>query len=412
MYHVSPALNRLAIALLTGAVLASLWVNISPGSYYDFTEWRIFGYDFTEWRIFGATLPAWLVGHRVIVTPAFLVGEGLMALFVALIAKELWEAITLERGALSGRQIIGPMALMAGGVAGASLVWVVLALLFGLRDALPADLGWSAPIGGDVVLCYAFGRMIFGAAHPALKLVLLVSIAETLLALTLAGITAPDHALRPLWLLLPLLAAVVAWWRFGHALRADASLQDHQRGHLVWPYVVAGVASWLGVLAAGLPGALGLLPILPAVAHADRSFGIFAAAEGLLHDPLNRLAHALIWPAAGAVFAFGITYGAVDLSGFATLTLVMLGALWVGKPAGLLAAGVVLARMSPHSPLLQLTRRDIICVAPLMGIAFTAPALGLPWSLPGGLMTEAARLGLALSLIAGPVAVLIARRSP
>ncbi len=400
MYRVSPALNRLAIALLSGAGLATLWVNLSPASYYDFAEWRILG----------VSLPTWLTGSPTVLTPAFIVGEGLMALFIALIAKELWEAMTLERGPLSGAKMIAPMGLMAGGILGASVVWIILALLFGLRDDLPADLGWSTPIGGDVVLCYMFGRMIFGSKHPALKLLLLISIAETLLALALAGIAAPDHRLRPLWLLLPLGAALLVWWRYGHRPRRDDSARAHD--NQIWPYIIAGLASWTGVIAAGLPGALGLLPILPAIAHADRSFGIFAEAEGLLHDPLNRLAHLLIWPATFVVFAFGLTHGAIDLAGFATLTIVMLAALWIGKPLGLLAAGAILARLAPQNPLLHLTRRDILCAAPLCGIAFTAPALGLPWSLPGGVLTEAARLGLALSLLAGPLAVLIARRLP
>ena len=402
MYRVSPALNRLALALLVGAGLATLWVNLSPASYYDFAEWRIIG----------ANLPAWLTGHPIVLTPAFIVGEGLMALFIALITKELWEAITLERGPLSGARMAAPMGLMAGGIAGACLVWMILTLLFGLQDDLPPDLGWSAPIGGDVMLCYAFGRLIFGGGHPALKLLLLISIAETVVALVLAGIAAPDHTLRPLWLVMHLAAALLVWWRYGQILRRDADMTARKARNRIWPYVIAGLASWVGVLAAGLPGALGLLPILPAIAHADRSFGIFAEAEGLLHDPLNRLAHLLIWPTTLAVFAFGLTYGAIDLASFATLTLVMLGALWLGKPAGLIATGLILARLSPGNPLLHLTRRDAICAILLCGIAFTAPALGLPWSLPGGVMTEAARLGLALSLLAGPLAVLIARRIP
>jgi NhaA family Na+:H+ antiporter len=409
MYRVSPALKRLAMALLAGAGLATLWVKLDPGSYYDMIEWHLVDGHLPAWITGGITggISGGISGATMILTPAMLVGEGLMALFVAIIAKELWEAITLERGAWAGARVIGPLAMMTGGMVGAGLVWVILARAFGLWDDLPADLGWSAPLGGDVVLCYLFGRMIFGAGHPALKLLLLVSIAETLMALLLAGITAPGHAIRPLWLLLPALAALTVWWRFGHALRDGASARDRQRSHLVWPYVIAGLLSWAGVVAAGLPGALGLLPILPAIAHADRSFGLFAEAEGLLHDPLNRLAHLLLWPAIGTVFAFGLTHGAVDLAGFATLTLVMLAALWIGKPLGFLAIAATMARRRPD---LGLTRRDMICLAPLLGIAFTAPALGLPWSLPGGVLAEAARLGLALSLLAGPVAVLIARR--
>jgi Na+:H+ antiporter, NhaA family len=178
----------------------------------------------------------------------------------------------------------------------------------------------------------------------------------------------------------------------------------------MWPYVIAGLASWLGVLAAGLPGALGLLPILPAVAHAERSFGLFAEAEELLHDPLNRLAHLLGWPTTVAMFAFGLTHGAIDLSAFAPLTLVTLVALWVGRPLGLYLAAMLLARTGATGPAMAINRNDLIRLTPLFCIAFTGPVLGLPLGLPGGVMAEGARLGLALSLFAGPVAVLLAKR--
>jgi Na+:H+ antiporter, NhaA family len=260
-----------------------------------------------------------------------------------------------------------------------------------------------------VVLAYLFGRMIFGAGHPALKLLLLVTITETLLGLILTGLFADDHPLRPAWLILPLLASIGVWWRFGRT-NATASLQDQRLAQTMWPYALAGFASWLGTLAAGLPGALGLLPVLPAIAHAERSFGLFAEAEGLLHDPLNRLAHWLGWPATAAMFAFGVTHGAIDLSGFAPLTLVTLAALWIGKPAGLIAAALLLARIGATGPAMAINQRDLFRLTPLFGIAFTAPVLGLPLGLPGGVMAESARLGFALSLIAGPAAVLIAKR--
>jgi Na+:H+ antiporter, NhaA family len=399
MYRISPLLARFAVALLAGVALATLWVNAAPASFYDFDEWRIAG----------ATLPRWIASQPVILTPMVIVGEGLMALFIALIAKELWEALRLEQGVLTGRHAIGPLILMCGGMLGAVLVWVLLALAFGLSDYLPRGLGWTTPLGGDVVLAYLFGRMIFGAGHPALKLLLLVTITETLLGLGLTGLFAEGHPLRPAWLILPLAAAVGVWLRFGRT-DGTASLQDQRLSQTIWPYAAAGVVSWAGTLAAGLPGALGLLPVLPAIAHASRSFGLFAEAEGLLHDPLNRLAHWLGWPAAMAMFAFGITHGAIDLSGFAPLTLVTLAALWVGKPTGLIAAAYLLARTGATGPAMAINQRDLFRLAPLFGIAFTAPVLGLPLGLPGGVMAEAARLGFALSLLAGPVAVLIARR--
>lgn len=402
MYRVSPALNRFAAALLTGAAAATLWVNTAPFSYYDFAEWRLIT----------APLPAWLATVDLRLTPVSLVGEGLMALFIALIAKELWEALVMERGPLAGTQMIGPMALMAGSTLGAIAIWLGLVAAFGLQEDLGTGLGWTAPIGADVVLCYVFGRLIFGAAHPALKLLLLVSIAQTLLGLCLSGAFSVTGNLRPLWLILPLLAAGTVWWFYGQRLGARESLQSRQRAGVIWPYVAAGLVSWAGICAAGLPGALGLLPILPAIAHADRSFGVFAEAEGLLHDPLNRLAHLLLWPVTAAMFAFGFTFGAVDLAAFGAVTLAMLAALWLGKPLGLLLTARLLRRTGSTGPLMSITPRDLILLTPLMAIAFTGPALGLAWSLPQGVMAEAARLGLAISLLAGPAAVLLSRRLP
>ncbi len=402
MYRVSPALNRLAMALLAGGLLATLWVNAAPASYYDFAEFRLLALP----------LPTWLATHDLLVTPITFVGEAAMALFVALIAKELWEAMVMERGPLAGERMIGPLALMAGSLLGAVVVWLLLVLGFGLQNELDSGLGWTAPIGSDVVLCYLFGRLIFGAADPALKLVLLISMAETVVGLVCSGLFSATYSLRLFWLIVPLLAALVVWWRYGHRTGPTPTLRHRHRAGAAWPYVVAGVASWAAMLAAGLPGALGLLPILPAVAHADRSFGLFAEAEGLLHDPLNRMAHLLIWPVTVAMFAFGLTFGAIDLAAFGALTVVMLAALWVGKPAGLFATAWLLARLGSTGPLMNITRHDLICAAPLMAIAFTGAALGLPWTLPPGVMTDAARLGLALSLLAGPACIMLARKLP
>jgi NhaA family Na+:H+ antiporter len=53
--------------------------------------------------------------------------------------------------------------------------------------------------------------------------------------------------------------------------------------------------------------------------------------------------------------------------------------------------------------------RDLLLVAVISGMGFTAPLLALDTALPGGAMTEAARLGLALSLLAWPAAILMSR---
>jgi NhaA family Na+:H+ antiporter len=174
----------------------------------------------------------------------------------------------------------------------------------------------------------------------------------------------------------------------------------------LWPYVVAGALSWFGTAASGLPAALGLLPVIPAIAHADRAFGLFAEAEGFLHDPLNRLAHLLVRPVAVVLFLFGLIRGGVDLQAFAPTTLVTLGSLWLGRPLGMVLAALVLAlvlnlRLPPG-----VTLRDLLRITLIMGMGFTVPAIAVDAALPGGAMQEAARMGLALSFAAGALALL------
>ncbi len=53
--------------------------------------------------------------------------------------------------------------------------------------------------------------------------------------------------------------------------------------------------------------------------------------------------------------------------------------------------------------------RDLVLSVMLLSIGFTVPAVAIEASLPGGAMREAARMGMAISLLAGPIAVLVAR---
>ena len=387
MYRVSPFVRHFAFALLAGIGLATLWVNLSPGSYYDALEWRL------------AELPLPVGGQdRLILTPMALVSEGLMALFLFFIGKELWEALILERGALSGRRAIVPLAAMAGGWSGAVALWLLGAALWETALEATPGMGWQLPIGSDAVLCYLVGRLVFGPSHPALHFLLLVTIGSDIAGLVVMALTQPWEGMHPLWLLLSVAALLWVW--ASHTRLADPARdeRDHRRAFRLWPYVLAGALCWAGMTLAGLPGALGLLPLIPLVPHADRAFGLFAEAEEYLHDPLNRLAHLLVRPIAVILFLFGLTRGGVDLMAAAPTTLTVLAALWLGKPLGLFLGGLV-ARALGHALPAGMWLRDLALVALISGIGFTVPVLALDSALPGGGMAEAARLGLALSLI-------------
>lgn len=399
IYRVSALLPRLALALMGGVVLATLWVNLSPATYYDVIEWRLLDLD----------LPGWIAPLPIGLTPLTLVSDGLMALFLFTIGKELWEALVVEHGTLKGRQALLPAGLVVGGMIGAILVWILTGSLIETAEEAGFAAGWPVPLGSDVVLCYVVGRAVFGPGHPALQLLLLLAIAADILALLILGLSQAVVSPRLAWLLVPVLASFLVWRGYGRALPDDAPERQRRAQGRLLPYVLAGILSWIGVAAAGLPPVLGLLPVIPAIAHADRSFGPFAEAEDLLHDPLNRLAHALAAPLGVILFLFGLTRGGLDLSAFAPTTVTALAALWIGKPLGMLILGLgTIAALGQKLPA-GVSLRDLLRIAVILGPGFTVPVLALDGALPGGAMQEAARLGLAPGLLAAALALALAR---
>lgn len=411
MYRVSPFVRHFALALCLGILAATLWLNLDAASYYDFVEGRIA--DLHAPAFVTKMLPAWLTQWSLqspTLTPASLTSHGLMALFMFFVGKELWEALILERGALSGPQSLVPLGGVIGAALGAALVWILISSLIETAQESSFAIGWQVPLGSDVVLGYVLGRRVFGPNHPALHVLLLVTIACDFLGLLVLGLSYPSGGLLRLgWLALPLLASFGVWALYGRRQRLNASEAARRRGLMLWPYILAGAISFIGVAAAGLPPALGLLPVIPAIPHADRSFGFFAEAENFLHDPLNRLAHLLVRPLAVVLFLFGLTRGGIDLSALAPTTLTTLAAFWIGKPLGFLLGCSLAAKISRHTLPQGIALRELLLIAMLLGLGFTVPVLALDTALPGGGMAEAARLGLALSLLAGAAALLLAR---
>ncbi|MFN3822817.1 MAG: Na+/H+ antiporter NhaA [Pseudorhodobacter sp.] len=401
MTPVSPVLRRFGLALLAGAGLASVCVALVPGAYYDLVEWTLA--DGAR-RLFAPTL-----------TPATIVANLLMPFFLLLIGKELWESLRIERGPVAMDRLPAPVLISVGGMAGAALVWTLATLALQTAEEAQGTPGWVFPMGSDVVLAFVFGRLIFGRGHPALQLLLFVTIFDDIAGLVLAGIFAPAlpgaGATRFLWLLLPLAAAVLAHLALTRpAQHPGATEVTRQRANHLWLWVLPGAVSWFGVAMAGFPPALGLLPLLPAMPHSDRSFGLFAEAEGFLTDPLNRLSHLLMGPLVAVLLVFAFTHGALVPAAITEpTTAITLLALWIGKPAGVLAAIVICRTLGLGLPLAP-GWREAGLIAGLTGIGFTVPLLALTGTLPGGVMQEAARLGLALSVLAGPVMWLAARR--
>lgn len=403
MYRVSPFIRHFAFALLAGVVLATLWLNLSPDSYYDMIERRLIPHS---WQ---GIFPAWLVADQLRVTMIAVTSNVLMAPFLFFLGKELWEANMLERGALHGQRAGLPLAATLGGLIGAVLIWLLLSAWFESAEEASFGTGWAVPLGSDVVLGYLIGRIVFGKLSPALHVLMLVTIGMDLAGLVLLGLAFPAEPLRLLWLLLPLIASFGVWYLAGRWAHEGASERQRQRALALWPYVLAGALCWVGVAKSGLPPALGLLPVIPAIPHADRAFGLFAEAEEFLMDPLNRFAHFMVKPLILVLFLFGLTRGGIDLAAYAPTTGITLGALWLGKPLGILLAVWLAHRLFKRPMPAGVGMREMVLIAGIAGIGFTIPALAIDTGLPGGAMTEAARMGLALSLLAGPLMLGLSR---
>jgi NhaA family Na+:H+ antiporter len=148
MYRVSPFVRHFARALIGGVVVATGWVNLDPSSYYDAIELRLADLP----------MPDFTGVADLTLTPMSIVSEGLMALFLFFIGKELWEAIALERGALSSRaQRLMPIGAVVGGMLGAAAGWTLWSLFFVTAEEAFFATGWprgvTVPFGSDVVLC-------------------------------------------------------------------------------------------------------------------------------------------------------------------------------------------------------------------------------------------------------------------
>lgn len=395
MIPVSPHPARAGAALIIGAAVATLGATLAPSLYYDAIQYRLF--DLPPGLIYGRDT----IGRPV--TPHQIVEEAVMAVVMFLIAKELWEAWRIERGPFAGRAAAGPAAAVAGGMIGAALVWLMAGALLGRAEEEAGFATFALPLGSDLLAAALFGALALGARSAACQLLLFVAALGTVGGLVAAALVAPGGAgFRPLFLLLPLGAALAGWALLARPLEAqDTTERGRARAGALWPWLPLAALSWIGTALAGLPPALGLVPIVPAMAHAHQSFGLFAEAEHFLTDPLNRLAQAILPALPVLAGLFGLTHGGVDLGGLGPATWAAVAALMIGKAGGFVLAALAWPGLRGVLAARGIGPRQLVAVALLAAPALAGPALMIDDALPGGAVAEAARAGLGLSLAAG-----------
>jgi Na+:H+ antiporter, NhaA family len=408
MQKVWNIVSTYSLLLLTGAVLALIWANTDNESYQHLVHFALWNNaPIGEAHSIGSET------HRTL-TLHFLVNDIFMAFFFAIAAKEVWEGIVLEHGELRGKKAMTPLIATAGGMIGPAAVFLLIGVL--LDTGGQFNQGWAIPTATDIAFSYLVGRIVFGAGHPAIPFLLLLAIADDAGGMIILAIFYPTGDLAPAWLLLSFGAAIAVYglanWlpRYldrGNQARPNSTWMREKASF--WPYAIAGALSWYGFHNAGIHPALGLLPIVPTIPHADRPYGIFAEAERHLTDLLNWIAQRLKLFIDVMLFFFGLLNAGVVFSAFGEPTWMVLGGLIIGKPIGIFLFGMLAARVFGFGLPQGMKPRDLWTLGCVAAIGFTVALFVATVAYPAGPVQEAAKMGAVFSFAAAGIAIAMGR---
>lgn len=412
MYRVWNFVTGYSLLMIAGAVLALVWANVNPAGYQYFVEYPLWfnstlGTDIGRWAVAVGDEMAHAFEYgdvERVVTVHYVINDLLMALFFAIAGKEVWEAVILKNGSLRGKKAATPLVATAGGVLGPIAVYLGLAALFGSDTYDAVSRGWAIPTATDIALSYLVGRAVFGAGHPAVRFLLLLAIADDAVGLVILAVFYPSGEVMPVWLLLSVAVSLAVFVGFNWLpRRLDRGNQDRPtstwvRRRLSWvPYAIAGVVSVFAFTQSGIHPALGLLPVIPAIPHADREFGLFAEAEQYLHDILNQMEHALKHPVEVILFLFGLANAGVELGAVGAPTWLVLGGLVIGKPLGVFLMGAAAVRLFGLGLPAGMRMADLVVVGCVAAIGFTVSLFVATVAFEPGPVLEAAKMGALLS---------------
>jgi NhaA family Na+:H+ antiporter len=365
-----PRLSRFAIEHLLllplGVLIALVWVNTRPESYYRFTF-----------------------------SIAFVVNDVAIAFFFALITKEVVEA-TAPGGVLHPwRRAALPMFASLG--AGA-----VPALLHGrIVEALDEPMlrfGWPVTLATDLAVGYFCARVIFGQRHPAIPFFLLLGISLDAIGFMTVAVFGPARDVYIAGGVLIMTAAI-----------AIAAGLRWLRIRSFWPYLLSsGVASWIGLYLMGLHPALALVPVIPFLPHARRDPGFFVDARPDAKDALSQFEVWWRYPAQVALFFFGLVNAGVPVGALEPGTWGLPLAVFVGRPVGILAGVAVGLALRFHLPA-RVGWRELIVTGFIAAIGLSTGLFFDAAILPAGQLRSELSMGVLISLAGAPLAFAAAR---
>ncbi|MFT6775465.1 MAG: NhaA family Na+:H+ antiporter [Paracoccaceae bacterium] len=399
MYRVWNFVAEYSVLLILGALSALVWANIDPHSYHAFVDFPLMEHT---WVGHLHTDAAGVASRTL--TVHYLINDVAMALFFAMAGKEVWEAVILSDGSLRGKKAMTPLIATVGGMLGPIAVYLALASLMGSTTFDAVRNGWAIPTATDIAFSYLIGRLVFGAGHPAVRFLLLLAIADDAAGLVILAIFYPSGDLQPVWLLASVGATVAVYLlanrlpRMLDAGRKDKPVSSMVRAKLsFWPYALAGCVSWYAFQESGIHPALGLLPIVMTIPHADVNFGFFSEAESHLTDLLNSIEHMLKRPVELILFFFGLANAGVELNFIGDATWLVLAGLLIGKPAGILLMGWIAAKPMGLGLPVGMRIADLFVLGCVAAIGFTVSLFVASVAFAPGPVQDAAKMGALLS---------------
>ena len=365
-----PRLSRFALEHLLllplGALIALLWVNTAPDSYYRFTF-----------------------------AISFAVNDVAMMLFFALMTKEVVEATAPDGVLHPWRRAMLPVVASIGATAVPALIYVRLVERL---DEPILSIGWPVSLVTDLAIAYFVARVIFRPQHPLIPFLLLLGIASDALGFVALALFNPMREVHIASSVLILSGAI-----------GIAALLRRLRVRSFWPYLLgAGSVSWFGFFWSGLHPALALVPIMPFLPHAARDPGFFVDA---LPDAKDTLSQFEIWwryPAQVALFFFGIVNAGVPIGALEEGTWGLPIAVVVGKPLGLLIGAGLAMVVGLHLPH-RVGWRELIVGGFIAAMGFSVGLFFTGALFPPGQLRAELSMGVLLSLLGAPLAVLASR---
>ena len=347
------------LLLPIGAVVALVWANTAPESYFEVA--------------------------RVL---AFPVNSIAMVFFFGLLTQEIFEEM-MPGGALHNRRRwpVPVIAALGGtvGAAAAYTAWVSAATVPMFLD------GWPIMAGIDLVFAYFIVRAIFHR-HPAVVFLLVLAVASNAFAFIALAPTFLFDGTRAGGSAVLMAAAIglAAWLR-------------RKRVRQFWPFVViCGGLSWFALDLEGFPPALALAPIVPFMPHRRRRLGeLFEDEVDERGDTTRHYEHVWHYHVQVALLLFGLVNAGVMVTGYGEGTEATLMAA-LGRSAGILLATTAALVLGLHLPA-HLSWRDLVVVTLASTIGLTFALYFAVALFPAGPLQAEIKLGALLTAFGLPL---------